>query len=113
PGSPPGPSEPAAASPPAPGTEEPPRITHQTLPIYPDVPKSKQKPTDVTIHVEVSSTGAPGNPRVISAANPPFDDLALASVLDWTFEPARQAGQPVASHLNVTVHFDPSATGGG
>jgi TonB family protein len=101
---------PAPAS--SPSTEEPPRIKHQAPPIYPDVPKAKQKPVDVTVHVEVDASGAPANPRVISQANPPFDDLATASVLDWTFEPARKDGQPVASHLNVTVHFDPNAPAG-
>jgi iron complex outermembrane receptor protein len=100
-------------APPLPSTEEPPRIAHQTPPIYPDVPKAKQKPIDVVVHVEVDAGGSPMNPRVISQANPLFDDLATASVLTWTFEPARKDGQPVASHLNVTVHFDPGATVGG
>jgi TonB family protein len=103
---------PAPASP-SPSTEEPPRIKHQTPPIYPDVPKARQKPVDVVVHVEVDAGGVPGNPRVISQPNPPFDDLATASVLEWTFDPARTAGQPVASHLNVTVHFDPNAPRGG
>jgi len=107
------PDTPAAPPPsPSPSTEEPPRITHQVPPVYPDVPKARQKPVDVVIHVEVDAGGAPANPRVISPPNPPFDDLAIASVLSWTFEPARSAGQAVASHLNVTVHFDPSAPGG-
>src|SRR3954466_4609654 len=100
------------ASPSPPSTEEPPRITHQSPPIFPDVPRTRQKPTDVLVHVEVDAGGSPANPRVISQPNPPFDDLAIASVLSWTFEPARSAGQAVASHLNVTVHFDPGAPGG-
>jgi TonB family protein len=108
----PAPTPPAASPAPPPGTEEPPRIKHQTAPIYPDVPKARQKAVDVVVHVEVDATGAPANPRVISQPNPPFDDLATASVLEWTFEPARTAGQPVASHLNLTVHFDPNAAAG-
>ena len=107
----PGPDAPAP-SPATPATEEPPRITSQSPPIYPDVPRARQKPVDVLVHVEVDANGAPGNPRVISQPNPPFDDLAVASVLTWTFEPAHSAGQPVASHLSVTVRFDPSAPGG-
>lgn len=108
----PAPPTDVAPAPPPPSTEEPPRIKHQAPPIYPDVPKAKQKPVDVVVHVEVDAGGSPANPRVISQANPPFDDLATASVLEWTFEPARKDGQPVASHLNVTVHFDPNATVG-
>src|ERR1051325_5969826 len=108
---------PDAASPsPSPSTtpspEEPPRITHQSPPIFPDVPRARQKPTDVVIHVEVDAGGSPANPRGISPPNPPFDDLAIASVLSWTFDPAHSGGQPVASHINVTVHFDPAAPGG-
>jgi iron complex outermembrane receptor protein len=101
---------PAPSSPPS--TEEPPRITHRSPPIFPDVPSARQKPTDVVVHVEVDAGGSPANPRVISQPSPPFDDLAIASVLSWTFEPARSGGQPVASHLDVTVHFDPTAPGG-
>ena len=95
----------------APSTEEPPRITQQSPPIFPDVPRARQKPTDVLVHVEVDAGGSPANPRVISQPDPPFDDLAIVSVLSWTFEPAHSGGQPVASHLNVTVHFDPAAPG--
>jgi iron complex outermembrane recepter protein len=102
-----------AAPPVAPITEEPPRILQQTPPIYPDVPRAKQKPVDVVVHVEVDGNGAATDARVVSVANAPFDDLAVAAVLGWTFEPAKQTGQPVASHLNVTVHFDPNVTVGG
>src|SRR5450432_1232657 len=102
-----------AAPPVAPITEEPPRILQQTPPIYPDVPRAKQKPVDVVVHVEVDGNGAATDARVVSVANAPFDDLAVAAVLGWTFEPAKQNGQPVASHLNVTVHFDPNLTVGG
>jgi len=98
---------------PQPATEEPPRILHEEPPIYPtDLPKDKQRVVDVSVHVEVDSTGSPSNPRVISAPQPPFDDLATAAVLGWTFDPAHKDGQPVASHLTVTVHFDPAASGG-
>ena len=106
------PTTPPPATEASPATEEPPRITHQSPPIFPDVPRPRQKPTDVVIHVEVDASGAPSDPRVISPPNPPFDDLATASVLEWTFEPARKAGTALASHLTVTVHFDPGAVTG-
>jgi iron complex outermembrane recepter protein len=97
---------------PSPTTEEPPRILQQQPPIYPDLPKDQQKVTDVQVHVEVDATGAPSNPRVISAPQPAFDDLATAAVLNWTFDPAHKDGQAVASHITVTVHFDPKVAGG-
>jgi TonB family protein len=92
--------------------DEPPRITHQHPPVYPDVPKPQQKPVDVVVHVAIDASGAASAPRVVSPANPAFDDLAIASALDATFTPARRAGQPVAGELDVTVHFDPQITGG-
>ena len=108
-------AEPPADAPPSPvaPSEEPPRITAQTPPIYPDVPKARQKPVDVIVHVEVDASGALTNTRVVSSPNPPFDDLAIASVETWTFAPPVVQGQPVAGHTNVTVHFDPTSTAGG
>ena len=103
---------PDAPPPVAPTTEEPPRVTHQEPPIYPDVPKARQTLVDVVVHVEVDASGALTDSRVISQPNPPFDDLAIAAIGAWTFEPAKQNGLPVASHTNVTVHFDPKVTGG-
>jgi TonB family protein len=111
PAAPASPDAPPGAGPPS--TEEPPQITHQTPPIYPDVPKGKRKPVDVVVHVEVDASGNLTDARVISSPNPPFDDLATAAVGTWTFVPAKKAGQAVASHVNVTVHFDPGATVGG
>jgi TonB family protein len=106
-------SQPVDPPPPLPATEEPPRILHQEPPTYPtDLPKAQQRSVDVSVHVEVDATGAPSNPRVISAPQPAFDDFATAAVLGWTFEPARKDGAPVASHLTVTVHFDPAKSGG-
>lgn len=102
---------PVDAAPPV--TTEPPRITHQMPPIYPDVPKAKQKPVDVLVHVEVDAAGNLTDSRVISQPNPLFDDLAIAAVGSWTFEPATQNGQSVASHTTVTVHFDPDANPAG
>ena len=106
---------PDAPPPPAP-VEDPPRVVHQEPPIYPDLPKG-EKPhvVDVAVSVDVDADGAPSDPRVTSAPHAPFDDLATAAAVTWTFAPARRDGQPVAGTLGVTVHFDPAAqgTGGG
>jgi iron complex outermembrane receptor protein len=95
----------------SPVVEEPPQIVHQEPPIYPDLPKGKQPLVDVTIDLDIDADGAPSNPRITSTARPPFDDLAIAAVLGWTYAPARRDGQPVAGNLGVTVHFDPKAQG--
>jgi len=112
PGRPDTPDTPTAAPAVPVAPDEPPRITHQHPPVYPDVPKPQQKPVDVVVHVAIDAGGVASDPRVLSAANPAFDDLAIASALDATFTPARRAGEPVAGELDVTVHFDPAITGG-
>jgi len=105
--------EEAVPAPPPPASEEPPRITHQSAPIFPDVPKDRQHAVDVIVHVEIDASGALVDTRIVSSPNPPFDDLAIAAVETWTFAPPIVAGQPLAGHTNVTVHFDPAALGGG
>jgi iron complex outermembrane receptor protein len=102
-------AKPDAAPVAAPAPATPARITHQDPPIYPDVPLAQRKPVDVVVHVELDAAGIPTTGRVTSHANPAFDDLAVATALQWTFDPARRDGQPIASALDVTVHFDPSA----
>jgi TonB family protein len=81
------------------------RILTQSTPVYPDVPD--KKPVDVQVHVDIDEKGTPTNAHVASPPRPTFDDLAVATVLSWTFAPAMRDGQPIASHLDVTVHFDP------
>jgi iron complex outermembrane receptor protein len=93
---------------PAPVIETPAQIKHQDPPIYPDVDKGKQVVVDVHVHVEIDASGQPSDPRVTSTPNPPFDDLATTTVLSWLYQPALRGGEPVASGLDVTVHFDPS-----
>jgi iron complex outermembrane recepter protein len=94
-----------------PDVDEPAQVVHQDPPIYPDVPKPQRTTVDVTVDVSVDADGQPSDPRVTSDAHPPFDDLATAAVLGWTFAPARRNGQSVAGNLGVTVHFDPAVQG--
>ena len=111
---PPIPPLPPTPPPPAPGTEEPPRIAHQTPPLYPDLPPAKQKVVDVSVHVEVDAAGNPDRhprrvrrePAVRRSRGRRGHDVDVRG-------PRTPLGKPVASHLTVTAHFDPKATGGG
>ena len=87
----------------------PPHVVHQEPPIYPDLPKDRQKPVDVTVHVDVDAAGYATGMHVDSPPNPDFDDLAIAAVGAWTFAPALQDGKPVPAPLECIVHFDPAA----
>lgn len=92
-----------------PTTQEPPQITFQQVPVYPDVPNAKRKITDVTVHVELDERGVVVDARVISPSNPPFDQGAIDTIKNtYVFEPPKSAdGKPLPSHLDVVVHFDP------
>jgi TonB family protein len=99
---------PDAAPPPA--RVVPPAIAHQTTPIYPDLPPDRRRVADVFVRVDLDATGAITNVHTVSAADPDFDDLALASVGEWTFAPAHQDGVAVPGTIDVTVHFDPDVS---
>ncbi|CAN5726112.1 hypothetical protein BH11MYX2_BH11MYX2_39520 [soil metagenome] len=88
--------------------DTPPQITHQDPPIYPDVGKGKQVVVDVRVRVDIDANGQPGNARVTSTTNAPFDDMAIATALTWSYRPALHDGVPSPGSLDVTIHFDPS-----
>ncbi len=85
------------------------RVVRQDAPIYPDVPLARRTTVDVRVRIELDATGQPSNARVLSSANPPFDDIATVTALEWSYAAAIGDTGPVASSLDVTVHFDPSA----
>ena len=93
--------------------DTPAHVIEQSPPIYPDVPPAQRTVVDVTVDIAIDPAGAPSDPHITSRAHPPFDDLATAAVLGWTYSPATHAGSPIASSLALTVHFDPAVQGGG
>jgi TonB family protein len=54
----------------------------------------------------VLADGSVSDVQVEHTAGEEFDQAAVAAVEHWTFEPARRAGQPIASRVGVAVHFE-------
>lgn len=108
-GVPPFPEAPGAVR--AGGEVQPPaKLTH-VEPVYPPGAREARVQGVVMIEVLVDETGAVRNARVVRSI-PQLDDAALVAVRQWTFEPTRVQGTPVAVVLTVMVRFTlPGAPG--
>jgi protein TonB len=61
----------------------------------------------VMLAVEVTADGRAGSVRLAQSSGfALLDAAALQAVRRWTFEPARNLGLAVASHVEVPVRFD-------
>lgn len=84
-----------------------PRYRRTPPPAYPPAARRARHEGVSLLSVEVGANGRPT--KVTLKRSSGFDSLdraALAAVRRWTFEPARSAGVPVASHVEVPVRFD-------
>ena len=60
----------------------------------------------VLVNVEVDADGLASDVNVSrSSGFPQLDEAAVQAVRQWKFEPARAAGFPVSSHVEVPVRF--------
>jgi protein TonB len=87
-----------------------PEVLTQVPPIYTD-DAAKQNVRDVVIlQVLVDASGRPQTIRLLRGSQkaPLLNGAAAAAVRQWTFSPARKAGQPVACWFNVGVPFPPA-----
>ncbi len=91
-------------------TDARPRYRSNPKPDYPAEARWQHQEGVVLLSVEVSAEGrAVAVSLKRSSGFPLLDDAALQSVRRWTFEPARAAGLPVASRVDVPVRFSLSA----
>jgi TonB family protein len=70
----------------------------------PPFPPRARDPGVVLVEADVAATGAVVNVRVVRSA-PPFDGPARDAVRQWTFRPARIAGNPVRSFAYILFGF--------
>lgn len=87
-------------------TLELPGLLTRTDPVYP-TGQTERGVVQVALLVVVETDGRPGAISVAQSAGELFDAEALRTVRSWTFTPAKQAGQPVASRVRVLVEFVP------
>lgn len=83
-----------------------PRILARTEPVYP-AGESGRGLVQVGLLVVVQTDGRLGAINIAESAGDAFDAEALRTVRGWTFAPAMQAGEPVASKVRVLVEFVP------
>ena len=75
-------------------------------PDYPPAARLRGQQGRVVLRVEVSAAGAPLGIAVVSTSgHAVLDKAALAAVEQWRFQPATQAGTPVAGAVDVPIQF--------
>jgi outer membrane biosynthesis protein TonB len=83
-----------------------PKPTKQVMPRF---PADHEGPLsgEALIECLIDTQGRPQLPRVIRASTPEFGWVAATAVAQWTFEPARKAGEPVVSRVRLPIRIAP------
>lgn len=86
---------------------ERPLIVHQTQPDYPEAMRRLGVGGAVVISSIIGTDGRPRQPLVLDTqgGGPALKYVALDTLRQWRFEPAKQGGKPVAVAYVVTVNF--------
>ena len=95
-------------APPAPSASQSARPRHRDNPPpkYPEAARRNGEQGVVLIRVLVDAEGRPGQVSLKQSSGfPLLDAAALEAVRQWTFEPARAGGLPVASRVDLPVRF--------
>jgi protein TonB len=83
-----------------------PRYRVNPAPEYPIASRRRREEGVVMVKVTVEANGAPSAISLAASSGYPLlDAAALDAVRRWTFDPARAAGVPVPSLVNVPVRF--------
>src|SRR5262249_18800264 len=103
------PAEPLAAREASPGLPEvdfdrPPKPVRSPRPEYPDAAFRVHIEGVVLVEVVIDAQGRVARSRVVQST-PALDEAALATVRQWSFEPAMKHGQPVATFAHIPVRF--------
>lgn len=78
----------------------------QVAPPYPPRARERGIEGQVTLKLRVSDDGQVEDVKVVDAEPPGvFEEVALAAVRQWKFEPARYKGQPVAISVSQRIPF--------
>jgi hypothetical protein len=83
-----------------------PKKVHAPGPRFPRAKAAACIEGPVTTLMVIDDKGLPKEPLVISKSDSIFVYLALESLRDWRFEPARNHGRPVPCFYRITVNFD-------
>lgn len=114
------PPKPVESAPPAPLAPPPPpmqvaevstpaTITSKTMPAYPEAARKQGIEAVVVVRVVIDEGGRLEDVK-IAKGHPLFDDVVLAAIRTWTFEPATLEGKPVRMAKLVKIPFRLKAT---
>ena len=105
---------PAPPPPPAPPLQvaevsTPAMITSKTMPAYPEDARKQGVEAVVVVKLIIDEAGKLEDVK-IAKGHPLFDDVVLAAIRTWTFEPATLDGKPVRMAKLVKIPFRLKAT---
>lgn len=83
-----------------------PRATYAPDPDYSEEARQEQLSGSLTVCVLVGTDGKVHDVQVTKALGHGLDEKAVAAVRQWTFEPARKNGEPIATHVPIEVSFE-------
>jgi protein TonB len=84
-------------------------ITSKTLPAYPEDARKQGIEAVVVVKLIIDEAGRLEEMR-IAKGHPLFDEVVLAAIRTWTFEPATLDGRPVRMAKLVKIPFRLKAT---
>jgi protein TonB len=79
-------------------------LTHQVVPLYPDIAKNSRIEGTVRLSAIIGPDGTVKNLRVISG-NPLLVDAAQNAVKQWVYRPTYLNGNPVEVITEIVVQF--------
>ena len=88
------------------GDIAPPRKTKDQRPQYPAKAQIERRQGLLVAESVISARGCVRELRVVRSAGLDLDVAGILAISRWEFEPARQAGQPIAVRMTVTVNFE-------
>jgi protein TonB len=80
------------------------RLISSVSPAYPAFARSIGLQGDITIDALVDASGKVTTMKPLSGPVP-LQQAAMDALRQWNYEPARLDGQPVPTHVTVTVKF--------
>ncbi len=82
-----------------------PKLVSSIPPVYPPRARLEEVQGVVVINALVDENGKVTEMKVISGP-PSLTQAAMEALRAWKYEPARLAGQPIATHIKVSVNFN-------
>jgi protein TonB len=85
--------------------DDTPRTRFQKSPVYPRLLKNAGETGTVWVDFMVDERGYVHDARVVKSTNPGFNDVTLAALSEWKFEPGKRNGIPVRFRMSLPMVF--------